>query len=71
MTPLERARFPRAAVAVDASETAAKLRRAANELDGLAGAADAYEPGTLRRMVRAVVLGVLYEAIGLESEVPS
>ena len=53
------ARFPRAAAMLDLAATAAVLRAAADELDELAGAAHSYEPGTLRRMARGIVLGAL------------
>jgi hypothetical protein len=62
--PVVEARFPRAAVMLEAVAIAEVLRNAAAELDELAGAAPAYEIGTLRRKVRAVVLGALAFAEG-------
>ncbi|MEI9951849.1 MAG: hypothetical protein WDO74_23420 [Pseudomonadota bacterium] len=60
VTPvLEPARFPRAAIMLEAVAVAEVLRNAATELDELAGAAPAYEVGTLRRKVRAIVLGAV------------
>jgi hypothetical protein len=61
---IETARFPRAAAMLEATAIAAALRQAADELDELAGAAHAYEPGTLRRKVRAIALSALAFADG-------
>lgn len=56
---ITRARFPRAAITLEAIAVAEVLRNAATELDELAGSAPAYEVGTLRGKVRAIVLGAL------------
>lgn len=61
------ARFPRAAAVLEAAAAADMLRRAADELDQLAGTAYQLEPGTLRRRVRAIGLEV---AFNLEVEQP-
>ena len=60
-------RFPRAEAVLEAAAAAVMLRRAADELDQLAGAAHQIEPGTLRRRVRAIGLEV---AFNLEGETP-
>jgi hypothetical protein len=57
--------FPRANAVLEAIAAAEMLRRAAAELDELAGDAHAIEPGTLRRRVRAIGLDV---AFNLESD---
>lgn len=57
-------RFPRAATMLQATAIAQVLRRAADDLDELAGSAPAYELGTLRRKVRAIVLGAVMYAEG-------
>lgn len=59
--------FPRAEAVVEATTTAALLRRAADELDQLAGDAHQLEPGTLRRKLRAVGLEVAFSLGGDES----
>jgi hypothetical protein len=59
------AAFPRAAAMLEATRIADSLRRAAAELDELAGAAHAYEPGTLRRKVRAVVIAAAASVVDL------
>lgn len=56
--------FPRAEAVVEATTTAALLRRAADELDQLAGDAHQLEPGTLRRRLRAVGLDVAFNLTG-------
>jgi hypothetical protein len=60
-------RFPRAAAVLEAAAAAEMLRRAAAELDELAGTAHQVEPGTLRRRVRAIGLEV---AFNLEVDAP-
>lgn len=62
---MSRQAFPRAAAVLEAAAAADLLRRAADELDELAGNAHTFEPGTLRRRVRAIGLEV---AFNLESE---
>jgi hypothetical protein len=64
------ARFPRAATMLQATEVAQVLRRAADDLDEIAGSAPAYELGTLRRKVRAIVLGVVAVAESSTAEGP-
>ena len=51
-------RFPRVACMLEATRVADALRSAATELEELAGSAPAYELSTLRRKVRAVIVGV-------------
>lgn len=50
-------RFPRAAIMLEATAVADVLRKAADDLDEIAGSAPAYEVGTLRRKIRAIVVG--------------
>jgi len=69
-TPIEAARFPRAALMLEANAIAGVLRGAAAELDALAGTAHAYELGTLRRRVRAVVVAALAFAEGTAEPSP-
>jgi hypothetical protein len=57
-------RFPRAEAVIEAATAADMLRRAADELDELAGAAHQLEPGTLRRRVRAIGLEVAFNVQG-------
>ena len=57
-------RFPRAKLTLDAITVAGVFRNAAIELEELAGAAPAYEIGTLRRKMRAVIVGALMFAEG-------
>jgi len=52
----ERARFPRAAVTLEAVRVAEVFRATANELEEIAGAAPAFELGSLRRRVGGAVL---------------
>ena len=66
MNPLTESRFPRTAAALEATRIATALRAGARELDALAAAAHAYEPGTLRRKLRAVVLATVEAAIEAE-----
>ena len=56
--------FPRAAAVIEAAAAADLLRKAADELDQLAGEAHAIEPGTLRRRVRAIGLEVAFNLEG-------
>lgn len=56
--------FPKAEAVCEATTTAALLRRAADELDQLAGDAHQLEPGTLRRKLRAVGLEVAFSLGG-------
>lgn len=64
----ERARFPRAATVLDAAAIAETLRKAATELDELAGCAHAYDPATFRRKVRAITVHTLYRVVELEGD---
>lgn len=57
-------RFPRAAAVLHMVAVAAVLRQAANDLDDLAGAAHAYEIGTLVRKARGIVLAACAFADG-------
>lgn len=57
-------RFPRAEAVIEAAAAADMLRRAADELDQLAGDAHQIDPGTLRRRVRAVGLEVAFNLEG-------
>ncbi len=66
-TPIEVARFPRAALMLEAAAITGVLRGAADELDELAGEAHKYEIGTLRRKVRAIVVAALAFAEGTGS----
>lgn len=59
--------FPRAEAVVEATTTAALLRRAADELDQLAGDAHQLDLGTLRRKLRSVSLEVAFSLGGDES----
>lgn len=68
MTPQEKARFPRATATLDAQRIADTLRKAATELEELAGASHAYDPATFRRKVRAVTLDTMYRVVELEGE---
>jgi hypothetical protein len=56
--------FPRAQAVIEAAQAADLLRRAADELDQLAGDAHAWEPASLRRRVRAVGLEVAFQLEG-------
>ena len=60
-------RFPRAEAVIEAAAAAAMLRKAADELDAIAGTAHQLEPGTLRRRVRAVGLEVAFNLEGEQS----
>ena len=57
-------RFPRAAAVLRMVAVAAVLRQAANELDDLAGAAHAYEVGTLVLKARGIALAACAFADG-------
>lgn len=59
-------RFPRAAAVLEAMRVAEAMRAGADELDALAGEAHAYEPGTLRREVRGIVLATVTAAVDAE-----
>ena len=59
-------KFPRAEAMLEATRIADALRAGANELDELAGAAPAYEIGTLRRKVRGIVLATVAAAVEAE-----
>ena len=60
-------RFPRAAVVLEAQRVADTMREAAEALETLASEAHAYEPGTLRREVRAIVLATVAAAVEAEA----
>jgi hypothetical protein len=66
VNPLTESRFPRAAAMLEATRVADALRAGAEELDAIAGAAHAYERGTLRRKVRAIVLATVEAAVEAE-----
>jgi hypothetical protein len=53
---------------LDAVAIAGAFRKAATELDELAGAAHAYDPATFRRKVRGVTLHTMYQVVELEGE---
>jgi len=59
------ARFPRAAATLEVVRVAEALRAAAAQLDDLAGAAHAYEPGTLLRKVRTIVITAAASVVDL------
>jgi hypothetical protein len=56
----------RAAAMFEAGGVADALRADAEERDAIAGAAHGYEPGTLRRKVRAIVLATVEAAVEAE-----
>jgi hypothetical protein len=60
------ARFPRTEAVLEAWAAADLLRRAAAELDQLAGDAHQIDPGTLRRKLRSVSLEVAFNLGGGE-----
>ncbi|MEI9936690.1 MAG: hypothetical protein WDO69_05650 [Pseudomonadota bacterium] len=59
-------KFPRADAVLESTRIAEALRAGADELDALAGAAHAYEIGTLRRKVRGIVLATVAAAVDAE-----
>jgi hypothetical protein len=59
-------RFPRADAVLESTRIAEAMRAGADELDAIAGCAHAYEPGTLRRKLRGVVLATVHAAVELE-----
>ena len=67
-TPANVVRFPRASLMIEASGIADVFRQAATDLDELAGAAHAYDPGTLRRKIRAITLAAVSSAVDCEGK---
>ncbi len=61
-------RYPRTAAMLEATRIAESLRAGATELEELCSAAHAYEPGTLRRKVRGIVLATVTAAVECESD---
>jgi hypothetical protein len=69
-TPIEAARFPRAAIILQMTAVCAVLRAAADALEALAAESHAYELGSLRRKARGVILGALAFAEGSTGDEP-
>lgn len=61
-------RFPRAEAMLEATRIADAFKAGADALDDLAGAAFAYEVGTLRRKMRGIVLATVEAAVEAEGE---
>lgn len=62
-------RFPRGAAVIEASRVAENLRSAAAAIEELAGCAHMYEPGTLRRKLRAVRVRAAEALLDIEGRV--
>lgn len=59
-------RFPRASLTLEAQNIANVFRQAAVDLEEVAGASHAYDPGTLRRKIRAITLAAVASAVDCE-----
>jgi hypothetical protein len=67
-TPSNVVRFPRTSLMLEAQGIADAFRQAATDLEELAGTAHAYEPGTLRRKIRAITLAAVASAVDCEGK---
>lgn len=65
-TPSNVVRFPRTSLMLEAQSIADVFRRAAVDLEEIAGTAHAYDPGTLRRKIRAITLAAVASAVDCE-----
>lgn len=65
-TPSNVVRFPRTSLMLEAQNIADVFRRAAIDLEEIAGTAHAYDPGTLRRKIRAITLAAVASAVDCE-----
>ncbi|HEX3852233.1 MAG TPA: hypothetical protein VHW01_14785 [Polyangiaceae bacterium] len=64
---LEAARFPRAAVVLEATRIAEALRAGADQLETLAAEAHRFELGTLLRLFRASLVETVTAAVEAEA----